>query len=59
MLAYTADPGRFGGDDEAIENVRVTDYETGALIDGQELSRFELIKPSRKRLLGRQDECAV
>lgn len=36
MLAYTADPGRFGGDDEAIENVRVTDYETGALIDGQE-----------------------
>ena len=36
MSAYTADPERFGGTDEDIENVWVTDYETGDLIDGQE-----------------------
>ena len=34
LLAYTVDPERFGGDDEPIENVWVSDYETGELIDG-------------------------
>lgn len=36
MLAYHADPEHFDGDDKPIENVWVTDYETGELIDGQE-----------------------
>ena len=32
---------------------------TTVTIDADQLARFELIKPPRKRLLGRQDECAV
>ena len=36
MLAYYADPEHFDGEDEPVENVWVTDYETGELIDGQE-----------------------
>ena len=36
MLAYCADPEHFNGDDEPIQNVWVTDYETGELIDGRE-----------------------
>ncbi|QAU14142.1 hypothetical protein EKH57_16435 [Halorubrum sp. BOL3-1] len=45
MLAYTADPEHFGGADEEIENVWVTDYETGDLIDGQE-SYYVRVKDS-------------
>jgi len=45
MSAYTADPEHFGGDDEEIENVWVTDYETGELIDGQE-SHYVRVKDS-------------
>ncbi len=36
MLAYTADPEHFDGDDKAVENVWVTEYGTEELIDGQE-----------------------
>ena len=45
MSAYTADPEHFGGDDKEIENVWVTDYETGELIDGQE-SYYVRVKDS-------------
>jgi len=45
MSAYTAAPEHFGGDNEAIENVWVTDYETGGLVDGRE-SYYVRVKDS-------------
>lgn len=36
LLAYVTNPEHFGGDDEAVENIWVTDYETGELIDGMD-----------------------
>lgn len=45
MSAYVADPEHFGGDIEAVENVWVTDYATGDLIDGRE-SYYVRVKDS-------------
>ncbi len=45
MSTYIADPEHFGGDDEEIENVWVTDYETGELIDATE-SYYVRVKES-------------
>jgi len=36
LLAYLTDPEHFGGEDETVEAVWVTDYDTGDLIDGME-----------------------
>ncbi|SNR65273.1 nitrous oxide reductase accessory protein NosL [Halorubrum vacuolatum] len=36
MLAYITDPEHFGGEDEVVEGVWVTDYDTGELIDGMQ-----------------------
>jgi len=36
LLAYYVDPEHFDGEDELVENVWVTAYDTGELIDGRE-----------------------
>lgn len=36
LLAYTVDPGRFGGDDTPLANVWVTEFESEDFIDGME-----------------------
>ncbi len=45
LLAYFTDPEHFGGEDETVEALWVTDYDTGELIDGMEAYYVRVKEP--------------
>ena len=45
LLAYYVDPEQFDGEEKPVENVWVTDYETGELIDGRECHYVRVTDP--------------